>query len=329
MAPTTTYNCIISPFDKYWDLSQKADQERWLVASKAACNHVRFDVSVATADQFLKLLKDKSEYFRWGLLMHVPIAGDGLFDSTKDKLANGEETMKVTITEKVNLLTQWTKVPTTKCQQFAQWYNGDDTVLLIDAFQPDPPSRKVVALNCNDNTNKGLVRRYKIQLRIVDQLILHVLKNHLTTSTYKLFLADKNDFSFIDEISGNEIHSGLILMRRMLDVCKPKTIVEVRHPEKEVDTIVIWPTHENNVRLLTTRMMTLLQEIHAKTGSHSYTDQRFITNLFRALEASPTEKFLSFVDQLKSSWIMEDISLPSEIIAKLDKMHRNMVADGS
>ena len=118
-------------------------------------------------------------------------------------------------------------------------------------------------------------------------------------------------------------------MRRMLDVCKPETIVEVRHLEKELDTIVIWSTHENNICLLTTRMMTLLQEIHAKTGSHSYTDQRFITNLFRALEASPTKKFVSFVDQHKNSWIMEDISLPSEIIAKLDKMHRNMVADGS
>ena len=65
MAPTQSFNCIISPFDKFWDLSQKADQERWLVASKAASVHVRFDVSVATAEQFLELLKDKSEYFRW------------------------------------------------------------------------------------------------------------------------------------------------------------------------------------------------------------------------------------------------------------------------
>ena len=261
--------------------------------------------------------------------MHIPIAGDGLFDGTKDKLANGEEMMKIVVTEKVNLLTQWTKVSTAKCQQFAQWYNGDDTVLLADVFQADPASCKVVALDCNNNTNKGLVRRHKIQLCIVNQLILHVLKNHLTTSTYKSFLAHKHDFSFIDKISGNEIHSGLILMCKMLDVYKPKTIVEVRHLEKELNTIVIWPTHDNNVRLLTTRMMTLLQEIHAKTGSHSYTDQRFITNLFFALEASPTKIFLSFVDQLKSSWIMEDISLPSAIIAKLDKMHRNMVADGS
>ena len=61
MAPTQSFNCIISPFDKFWDLSQKANQERWLVASKAASNHVRFDVSVATAKQFLELLKDKSE----------------------------------------------------------------------------------------------------------------------------------------------------------------------------------------------------------------------------------------------------------------------------
>jgi hypothetical protein len=72
MAPTQSFNCIIGPFDKFWDLSQKADQEHWLVASKAASDHVRFDVSVATAEQFLELLKDKSEYFRWGLLMQRP-----------------------------------------------------------------------------------------------------------------------------------------------------------------------------------------------------------------------------------------------------------------
>jgi hypothetical protein len=155
------------------------------------------------------------------------------------------------------------------------------------------------------------------------------LKNHLATSTYKSFLTHKHDFSFIDEISGNEIHSGLVLMQKMLNICKPETIVEVRHLKRELDSIVLWPTHDNNVRLLTTRMITLLQEIHGKTGKHSYTNQRFITNHFCALETFPTVKFLSFVDQLKISWIMEDISLPSDIIQKLDKMHQNMVADGS
>ena len=46
--------------------------------------------------------------------MSAPVTGDGLFDG--DKLANGKETMKVEFTEKVNLLTHWTKVTTAKCQ---------------------------------------------------------------------------------------------------------------------------------------------------------------------------------------------------------------------
>ncbi len=106
-------------------------------------------------------------------------------------------------------------------------------------------------------------------------------------------------------------------------------MVEVCHLEKELDWIVLWPSHENNVHLLTTHMMTLLQEIHAKTRKHLYTNQRFITNLFCALKTSPTKNFLPFIDQHKSSWIMKDISLPSDIIQKLDKMHHNIVADGS
>ena len=119
MAPTPSFNCIISPFD-FWDLSQKSDQERWLVASKAASDHVCFDVFETTTKQFLELIKDKSEYFRWSPLMSVPTTRDGSFDGTKDRLANGEGIMKVTITERFNLLMQWTKVPTAKCQKFAQ-----------------------------------------------------------------------------------------------------------------------------------------------------------------------------------------------------------------
>ena len=161
-----------------------------------------------------------------------------------------------------------------------QWYNGANSVLLTDAFREDPTKCKVVALDCNKDNNKGLVHQHKVQLCIINQLILHVLKNHLTISTDKSFLAHKHDFSFIDEVLGNEIHSGLVLMQKMLDVCKPETIVEICHLERELDSIVLWPTHDNNVRLLATCMMTLLQEIHAKTGKHSYTDQRFITNFF-------------------------------------------------
>jgi hypothetical protein len=53
---TPIYSNITSPFDKPWDLSQKADQERWLVASQSASDHIRFNICVTTAKAFLELL---------------------------------------------------------------------------------------------------------------------------------------------------------------------------------------------------------------------------------------------------------------------------------
>jgi hypothetical protein len=88
-----------------------------------------------------------------------------------------------------------------------------------DKFKSNPELRRVIAFDCNDAKNKSLVYRYKVQLRIIDQLILHVLKNHLTNSSYKSFLAHKHEFLFIGKTTGNEWHSGLILMQKMLDIC--------------------------------------------------------------------------------------------------------------
>ena len=64
-APTSiVYNNISSPFDKPWDLSLKADQACWIAATKANKDHKRFDISVATAHDFIKLVQDKSKFYR-------------------------------------------------------------------------------------------------------------------------------------------------------------------------------------------------------------------------------------------------------------------------
>ena len=325
MAP---FNDIRSPFDKPWDLSLKADQEHWLVASTASSAHVCFNVSVAMAMVFLELLQDKSKYYHWGPLMTVPINGDGIFDKNSTSLYGGETVMKVNFLTRINMLTHWTKVSTNHCQHFVQWFNEANDMKL-DAPFGEAISQKVVHLNCSPTDNIGLVRSYKVQLRIINQLVLHFLKNHVTTTSYKSFLAHKNGFSFTDEKTSNIVYSGLILLRKMLEVSKPETIVEVHHLEKQLDEITLWPEHENNVCQLITWMMTICQEIHAKSSTMSYTDQRFIKNLFRALSSSPTEKFLLFVDQLKNQWVVEEITTSSDIMIKSDKMHKNMVADGS
>ena len=47
--------------------------------------------------------------------------------------------------------------------------------MALDAPFGTAVDRTVVRLDCTPTDNIGLVRQYKVQLRIIDQLILHVL----------------------------------------------------------------------------------------------------------------------------------------------------------
>jgi hypothetical protein len=76
-------------------------------------------------------------------------------------------------------------------------------------------------------------------------------------------------------------------------------------------------------------MLQVLQEIHAKSSVLSYTERCFITYVFRASLTSPTKKFVTFVDTLKNCWIMEEVTNQATILTSLNKMYKNMVADGT
>jgi hypothetical protein len=155
--------------------------------------------------------------------MSVPIDGDGLFDKTTTALSGGGTDMKVNFTKRIDLLMHWTQVSTAHCQRFAQWFNGADDMKLNAPFGETGDRKKVIRRVCSPTDNIGLVRHYKVQLRIIDQLIHHVLKNHITMTSYKSFLVHKHVFSFIDKKTGNVTYSGLILLCKMLEVSKPET----------------------------------------------------------------------------------------------------------
>ncbi len=187
----------------------------------------------------------------------------------------------------------------------------------------------MVAIDPNAANNLGLVRHYKIQLCILDKLVLLTIRNNITQDSFKTFLAHKHEFAFRDKKSASVLLNGLILLCKIIEISKPKTIVEVRHLEVELDSIKLWPDMENNVRNLTSKMLQVLQETHAESGVLSYTEHRFITNVFCASLTSPTKKFVTFVDTLKNRWIMEEVTDQATILTSLDKMYKNMVADGT
>ena len=74
-------------------------------------------------------------------------------------------------------------------------------------------------------------------------------------------------------------------------------------------------------------MLRKFQEIHARTGEASYTDNRFIANIFRDFLTCPVENIETFVDQLKHRWIMDELTDPYEFCKKIEKMAKIMNAN--
>jgi hypothetical protein len=118
-----------------------------------------------------------------------------------------------------------------------------------------PVNCLVVAINPSAANNLGLVRHYKIQLCILDKLVLLTISNHITQDSFKTFLTHKHKFAFCDKKSASVVLSRLILLCKIIEISKPKTIVKVCHLEVELDSIKLWPNMENNVRNLTSKML--------------------------------------------------------------------------
>ena len=148
----------------------------------------------------MDLLLDKSSFFAWTNLFHVPTKGDGVISANTTTLTNGKDALNVGFTQREHMLLKYTSVSLKQCQQFAQWYNGPDSQALDVDFEA-AARRKVYPLDPNVPGNLGMARRYKIQLRILSNLALRTMRNHITHSSFKSFLAHKSKFSFLDEVT--------------------------------------------------------------------------------------------------------------------------------
>ena len=65
------------------------------------------------------------------------------------------------------------------------------------------------------------------------------MRNHITHSSFKSFLAHKSEFTFLNERSGLIVYDSLILICMMTAISKPETIVDVRQQEQELDQITL------------------------------------------------------------------------------------------
>ena len=274
--------------------------------AKPDSGHMRFNVGVPNASTLMDLVNEKASLYRWDHLMNVPVEGTGVIDLLPKVLADGTKVCNAGFTKLMKLALYYTTVNLKQYQQYALWYNVSESEKLDNNFGKDFKTRFIETVNPNHATeNIRLANQWKIQLQTISILVLHTLCSHITLASIKPFMPYKMSFAFVDRVTRVVKYDGLILLRMMIEISKPDMVIDIRDIELELDTITLHPGCGNNVNKCISNMLQKFQEIHTRTGEASYTDNRFITNLFRAFLTCPVEKFETFVDHMKQRRIMD------------------------
>ena len=86
----------------------------------------------------------------------------------------------------------------------------------------------IKAIDPNAAGNLGLVKRHKIRLRRLAEILHFTFKNNVTRTSYTSFQANKDKFVYKDEITGRTITCGLNLLNMVMTVMKPQLVVDHR-----------------------------------------------------------------------------------------------------
>ncbi len=115
---------------------------------------------------------------------------------------------------------------------------------------------------------------------------------------------DSDDYTFEDALTGDTICDGVIFLFKILQDVKPSTVIDVQDLENKLAEATL-QKYDNDVQKLTREMETIWKEIkRLKPGT--YSDSRFLTQLFRAFKTTSNESFERTVKTLKDMWILQD-----------------------
>ena len=120
-------------------------------------------------------------------------------------------------------------------------------------------------------------------------MIFQIIKNNVQNKYIELYMVESDRFLFTDNSTGDEIGDGVILLKIILDDIKPSTAIDVQDLEEKLASATL-QNNENNVLSCTRDMEKLYKEIR-RLNPRTYNNNRFLAQLFRALETTINGSF--------------------------------------
>lgn len=310
--PNTTTN----PFDNDIDLSKKEGLSIWKSATEPDSSVTRLELTVQNGDKLLARFKSKCSEFRINRYIRIPTEGTGVTAVTR-----GGSPHNFTAWSK--LLESYHSLTLEEVQAFACYNWGEN-----DTVRAKTASFQVKTLDFETQGSELERAKMKQQYRIRSEMLFKIIQNNIPETDFELLQVESDAFTFTDNVTGDEIGDGVILLKLILDDVKPSTVIDVQDLEEKLASATLLK-HGNNVQTCNREMEKIYKEIRRlKPGT--YDDNRFLTQLFRALETTTNESFARTVEFIKDKWIMGDASCTVQyVISTLNNKFRNLEGSGS
>ena len=257
--------------------------------------------------------------------MRIPLIGDGVAGTLPNKTPSGRDTYNAALSMFKNLVEDFNHLSLEDVMAFASWFMGDLTTPRSVRPHNDMTMKY---LDVNATGKDGLVACFKQECRTVSCLVWHTIKNHFSASSYKSLFVRKKDFAYECEETGDIVYDGYTLLHMIFMVVKPNVMIDVKDLQLKMEKMTIISA-DNNFHTLSTKLEELQQEINTEKGDDFCKDDKLLTKLFCAAEATTNGAFALDIRTTKNAWITGKQTDKNAIINDPNVLYRNMVAEGS
>jgi hypothetical protein len=292
---------------------------------KPSEDHVLLDMNVTNSRAIINLFQDCAITYHWMHFMQIPTSGTGTISTNLGLSPGNKEIYLADLADFKNLIEEFQLIALKQVMAFASWFMGDNGQLMTLCH---PMDMTMKYLDVNAAGNLGLVACFKQECRTVPCLVLHTIKNHIITISYRALLVHKKDFTYECAKTGDVIYEGFTLLLMIYTVVKPNLVVDVKDLQLKMEKMTLLTT-DNNFHNLATSLEELQQEINAEKGEEFCKNNKLFTELFCAAEATTNKLFTIDVSLAKMAWITGKVTNKNIIINDLCILYRNSVADGS
>lgn len=324
-----TFSLATHPLDGDIDISTTNGYKAFNTAREVDEKEKRLAISVANNQQIYNRIKHKVDDCRMHKYLMVPTAGTGVPMVTPARTRDGQPTVDLNeMTGHINLLKKHAELTLSECQAYAQYNWGQNAQARahgVDLHLMDIDPSDLIAGVPEETEIKRLIS--KQQYRVRAEMMALILNGIIEKDDWKLLIEnDESKFTFVHP-NGTQKLDGFLVLKVLLDDIKPEVVVEVRELEDRLQSLDMKKCN-NNVLELTRKMESTWREINkAKPGS--YDEDRFIRELFRAINTSTNQDFKSALGSLKRDHTLRRNNVTyASIIEEANSVYKTMMADG-